>query len=165
MKSFPSIAARLRSIARMLHAAGWALCILSLVRLAWISVSDLSRNNAVSAMPVNTSSTTRPMEQGDVLAVLASRSLRMDLKPPAPPAAPTPVAQTVHPPDIEVIGTIVNPGQPPSAFVRSKRAGKLVTVKPGSEVDGATVKSITEGQLILELQGQEFPVQVGRKGS
>lgn len=100
-----------------------------------------------------------------MVAVLSSRSLQADFRPPVRRPVVAPVVQAIHPPDIEVIGTIVNPGQTPSAFVRSKRAGKLVTVKPGSEVDGAIVKSITEGQLIIEVQGHEFPIQVGRKGS
>jgi hypothetical protein len=66
---------------------------------------------------------------------------------------------------VELVATLVNPGQPPRAFVRSKAAGRLLTVEAGSRVDGATVTAVRDGQVVLDVGGREVVLKVGRPPS
>ncbi len=164
MKTFPSNASRFRIFVRALHIGGWGCFALAIIFLGWVLFTHRANAPESLGLPTPTPRTT-PASRPEFIAVLASRSLRQDVKPPTPIASVAPVIQQVHPPDVEVVATIVNPGEIPSAYIRSGVTKKLVSIRPGGQIDGATVKSITEGQVILELQGQEFPVQVGKKGS
>ncbi len=138
--------------------------ILAATYLLWIvfrTPIDVSPAVIAAKAPTQTSATSRP----DLIAILGSRSLREEAKPPPAIVTAMPAVQVARPPDVEVVATIINPGEIPSAYVRSRSTKKLISVKPGTEIFGATVKSITEGEVIFQLQGQDFPIQVGRKGS
>jgi hypothetical protein len=163
MKDFPSTASRRRTITSIVRACGWGFCVLAGGWLLWVVCVRPYTSNSTSDSTLTFSPVTTQPSHPEVMAILASRSLQPEVRILAVTTAPAP--QPIHPPDLEVIATIVNPGQTPSAFVRSKASKKMVTVRPGNEFEGATVKSITEGQVVMELRGQEFPIQVGRKGS
>jgi len=38
-----------------------------------------------------------------------------------------------------------------------------MNVEAGADVGGATIKQIIEGQMTLEMDGQEFTVKIGKK--
>jgi hypothetical protein len=161
MKTFLSIASRRRQYTAIVRSIGVAGCVGGLL---WLVVIEFRSPKLSDFDPLPAQRAALRPSSNDELLAFANRRLR----PPTPPpvvAATAPAPKQVKPPELELVATMVNPGQTPRAFVRSKLAGKLLTVQPGKVIDGATVSEIRDGQLVLEVDGNEFIIRVGRKPS
>jgi hypothetical protein len=161
MKPFASNASRTRALTAWLRAGGIVGVIASLLNFGY----RFSKAPAESEIPVTFAPATMPASRKidpAWLAVLAARPLR-EKAPAVVTAAPAVLAKPTPPPQLELVGTMVNPGQTARAFVRSKAASKLITVQEGKEIDGAIVKSIADGQVTLEFAGKEFVIRTARK--
>jgi hypothetical protein len=162
MKPFVSTASRTRAATAALRMVGISGVIMSSLYLAYRLLEQPSHNQVVLS-PVQKVPTARKMES-EWIATVASRPLRE--KAPAVVATPPPAVPKPPPaPQLELVGTMVNSGQTARAFIRSKAAGKLITVQPGKEIDGAVVKTIVDGEVTLEFGGHEFVIRTSRKAS
>ena len=164
-KSFASTASRFREYASLFRILSIVAIAMATAYLGFTLFRPAQQKDRETSHASPTAQVVSNQQRAEWLHVLESRPLRHPPPPPPPQVVappPTPKKQPPPPPAIEIVATMVNPGQTPRAFVRLG-GGKLMNVEAGADVGGATIKQIIEGQMTLEMDGQEFTVKIGKK--
>lgn len=168
-KNFPSLASRLRLTSRVVWGLAAILAIFALVSFARsLAFSpDVPHARSPLTQPGHTGSS---KDQTELASIFASRSLR-EVSPPKPIASTMPVPKPApppppppKPPELELVATLVEGETEPMAYVRVKGSKNMLKVAVGGEVANCKVLEIVEGQIMVEFNGETFPIGV-RKGS
>lgn len=157
MKSFASDAQLFRQWAhaiRVITIAAYMLLVIVLALILWRATFVVPIQSFTHIRDI---AKTRPAE---LPFQITSRTFRAEF---TPPKISQP--QQAKTPDVELVATLMSPDQPPRAFLRSRSTKKTLLLRKGQLIEGFEIKEISEGEVVLQADGQTFVVSTQRRGS